>query len=156
MPFGVAASSASVRDWGLVVDDRVEPGHVAQPRGFLVGSGRAYHIAALDPRDLRRDGSDGAAGGRDEDLLPVFQLAGFEKSAVSGNPSSAERVHVDGQRKRRIAFQGGYAAAVADMDFAKADALPNQLTFLEFRVARLDHPPDAAAQKRSIQRLVGV
>jgi hypothetical protein len=65
-------------------------------------------------------------------------------------------MHVDRQRQRRIPLQRDQRFSVRHVHFAKTHALPNQLPFLELRIARLDHAPDAPADQRRVQRLIRI
>lgn len=113
-------------------------------------------MTTLDLRDLRDDRTYGSARRRHHHLFAILQRANFQQPAIGRDTRAAERVHVDRQRQIRITLQRDQRLAVSHVDLAEANALPHELAFLEIRVPRFNHPPNAAAQQRSIERLIRI
>ncbi len=65
-------------------------------------------------------------------------------------------MHIDAQRQRRIGNQHRHPPPVGHKPLAHPRPVLHQVALAELSIARGHHPPDAAAQQRRIQRLVGV
>ena len=110
----------------------------------------------LDLGDLRDDGPDRAARGRDDDLFAILQRADFQQPAISGQAGAAQRMHIDAERQRRIALQHAQRGTGRDEAVAHPRPVADERALGERRIARFHDPPDTRAEHRLVQRLIGV
>ena len=89
--------------FGAVVDARVEPQLVGDPRALLVGARDPDHAATADLGDLAGDGAGGAGRARNDHGLPVIGAPDVEHTEVGSHardPVDADRVEQGLQRRR--------------------------------------------------------
>jgi len=144
-PVGAQVAEARHHVLAAVVDDRVEPGLVAQPRAFLVAPGDADHAAAADLRDLRGNAAGRTRGARDDDGLALARLADVEQAEVGGQARHAEAPERVGQvAALGHASQARDAVGSDDRIVLPAEEAVGVVARLPLAVLRCNDLPDGA------------